>query len=742
MSSASDSQDAEAPSESEQDSPRPPTRPSSRRHSRPPHSPRKRRRLGSVGPSQLRRYSLEGKSKDAYRLLYNEDVHHAAARFAANSHWQHYTTQIGASTWSPEEQARFFTALERLGRDNIPGIAEAIGTKSLPETQELLLLLQDAAAKQGDAKVTLRDIPAAVEIGAECNEQLDLAGEALAWFQEIFEASQEQDRFGDYWLITPAVASDIDHAVAGRFPLVVSAPASEQEGPPRASTVNAGSCVSCKQLKQKCDRGSPCGNCLRRKITACVYKQKPDKSGAHKNANSPILSDHDTEQFKILDSIPEAVLLDAGTMLTLSKTLFMNRSPTIPSPWPHWSEYTSGFADEPSLYRSAFNDLHALVISVTRRLVQTVIMQATSRLRSQRRRARKGILPLIKRRDVLAAITTVGLKWNGRERWRGVARRCSVRVFEGRQDYHQIGKHRREIPWDQVEQLLACSEPSYEFVTTEAETSENGGEAFTARAARSGTPLPIDHLALSDSDEEFDNLEVDSVELLVDETRPFRTPPVSQFLGRYTSVPLVTAPVEHDVPLSTIEQFDQEASRQEEQVLWGLLGSEAYVKDGGAKSSKEMAEGDMECGENVITNDDSWRRWTDYRAEWDEFQTRVPAARFLASQKPRGPTSVTHASHSGINASDFDDDTDISATEYSRRIEGKASEIIELRARSTRAYAALQEKAFMPDEQDQVQGRYSSEGDDADADVPTRSIDGNGQMLDSTVSEGEMSWEA
>ena len=211
MSSTSDFNDAES---SDNSSSSPPTRPVSRRQSQTPLTPRKRRRLESIDPSRARKYHLEGKYSDAYRVLFNEDVNRAAARFEKDtrSH-QYYTRQIGASLWSANEQAIFFAALERLGRDDVAGIAGAIGTKSIPETQELMLLLHDAAVKQGDAKLTLRDVPAAVEVRSECNEQLDLAGEALAWYQEMYEASQERDKFGDYWLITPAVADKIESAI-------------------------------------------------------------------------------------------------------------------------------------------------------------------------------------------------------------------------------------------------------------------------------------------------------------------------------------------------------------------------------------------------------------------------------------------------------------------------------------------------------------------------------------------------
>jgi RNA polymerase I-specific transcription initiation factor RRN5 len=151
-------------------------------------------------------------------------VTQAASRFHVGASVQHYSKQVGSVRWSATEQAVFFAALERLGRDDIAGIAKAIGTKTTAETRDFLVLLHDAAAAQGDAKLTLRDIPAAVDIGRACGEQLDRAGDALAWYQERLEASQEQERYGDYWLITPPIAEDIEAAING---MSRSRPASE-----------------------------------------------------------------------------------------------------------------------------------------------------------------------------------------------------------------------------------------------------------------------------------------------------------------------------------------------------------------------------------------------------------------------------------------------------------------------------------------------------------------------------------
>jgi RNA polymerase I-specific transcription initiation factor RRN5 len=189
-------------------------------------SPRKRRRLGSLNHTHahaegrrrqhvLRRRQVEAKYNDGYRTLFNDHVTWVTSHLDDSESAQHYSTQIGSTLWSSTEQARFFGALARLGKDDLPGIAKAIQTKTAIETRDLLVLLQDAAAKQGDAKLTLRDIPAATDVGHECGQQLDDAADALAWYQETLEASQEQERYGEHWLITPSIADDIERAMNG-----------------------------------------------------------------------------------------------------------------------------------------------------------------------------------------------------------------------------------------------------------------------------------------------------------------------------------------------------------------------------------------------------------------------------------------------------------------------------------------------------------------------------------------------
>src|SRR5690242_9839455 len=223
--SSRDESSPELPSGSET---RRPSRPWSRPLSHTPGTPHKRRRIESVEPSRTRKYYLEGRYNDAYRSLFNDDVRRAAARFEPPA-GRRYTTQYGASSWSGDEQALLFAALARLGRDDVAGIAQAVGTKTAAETHDLLLLLHDAAAARGDTGLTLRHVPAAVEVGQECSEELDVMAEALAWYQEQWDVAEEQQRYGDHWLVTPLLAAQLEAAINGPSRAVSSRPITPAE---------------------------------------------------------------------------------------------------------------------------------------------------------------------------------------------------------------------------------------------------------------------------------------------------------------------------------------------------------------------------------------------------------------------------------------------------------------------------------------------------------------------------------
>lgn len=415
-------------------------------------------------------------------------------------------------------------------------------------------------------------------------------------------------------------------------------------------------------------------------------------------------------QPQLLESIPEATLLNAKTMLTLSRDLFMNRSPDFPSPWPHWSEYTSELASDPSIYRTAFNDFHALAVSVAKRLVHTTIMQTESRLRSRRPRARHDVLPYIKRRDVLAAVDVLGLKRDGNDRWKGVARRCGLQVLTSTSTSR--GKRKRVVSWDEVERIMSADVSRDSRPATDFESSTQP-EDFAGRAARSGTPLPMHNLTLSDS---YDHSGLDSVMGDHDDNDDEELAERQQ--GRFTSVP---HDIEMDGPhqqLRTLEDFDREASRQEEHALWDMLGLEPRSDIGFTIPDEETH--DLES-EKLTSRDRDWQHTTLYRAYWEDNKA-PPASKFLFNPKSVSPMPATRDSSRSTSGS-MSDDSSTSGIQRPRR---KAPKEVELRARGATAYAALQGEDLGDSNREESSSSEDDEDDDEDVmeqDIPTQSIE-------------------
>lgn len=166
----------------------------------------------------------------AYLDLLNVDIEHAVAQYIPigreikDERISLPSSQIGTVSWTSVEKEHFFEALGRLGRDDSPGIARRIRTKSDMEVRQYMRLLQDGLdqrRRQNELDpLELADFPAAVEISHECCEALDEAADSLALRQENLEQTNEQHKHGEEWLITQEKCKDAIQEEAMDGPLV------------------------------------------------------------------------------------------------------------------------------------------------------------------------------------------------------------------------------------------------------------------------------------------------------------------------------------------------------------------------------------------------------------------------------------------------------------------------------------------------------------------------------------------
>ncbi|KAJ4354208.1 uncharacterized protein N0V89_005942 [Didymosphaeria variabile] len=646
----------------------------------PPVSPRKRRRSSSADSGRRRkRTASTAPYNDAYRLLYNDFVQAITGSQDVSRTPNFRASQLGVTVWTPSEKEAFFSALERLGQDDLPGIASAVGSKSILETRQFLLLLDDAKLdRAGKRDISLQDIPAASEIGVVCERQLDAAGDTLAFMQERFEATQEQKRYGEHWLLTPELADEIEVAA----------------------------------------------KCLR----ASVPVESGDDEDRLDAASDPPL----------LQEIPEAKLIVPKSLLELSRNLFMNPSPDTAYPWPNWQDLASDIAVEPCMYRTAFRDFHTLVLSLTKRIMQIALIQATSRVRAQGWRVKKGVKLFVRSRDVYTAVDLLGVKGSRRQFFRDVPRRCRLRVTDGR--YRKT----RSLRWDEVEHILDAAEnkstPADSDTDAESRDAEAEQTKFKFRAARSGTPMPP---ARQSSPEDSLDLDADAnSESLVEDTDSDGYQPLDD------SLETSDAPVERDEgsnydstedELEGTEEFDQEMSRLEERRLWSILGDVSPGdQDSKPESPSERPIRRIPRRRNMADSD-NWRIWTQYQPVREQTRTRIPVASFLANRKSPSPSRDWNPATD--YGTDYGTETGVSSggDRKSRKRPSKRT-VQELPLRDARSYAALRSRQSRSAERETELDITENE-----AEIPTQSIeDVNGGAFATSLveedAENAMQW--
>lgn len=315
---------------------------------------------------------------DRYLGLYNETVKDTLDPTTADDgHDFSLSSQHGVVTWSAQEKNTFFSALSRRGKDAVPQIAALVGTKSEMEVQDYLRLLHRSfehheTTGRNLKPVRLLNIPAALEIGHDCNEFLDKVAYASSLRDEQADNVAGRRQHKDMWLID-------------------------------------------------------------REVAAYVEEQLEPEEHDYTKTNNDIFA--------------TARLLNIPKWVELSENVFMN--PGKRRPDDNWTDLC--FADEtPALTCDAFSDFYTLIVSLTRRLVQSSIFFAASRIRALKPGGwdTKG---LVHPSDVNTALSVLNMKANDFEFWRTAPRRCALDIRSRKNRYVGL------ISYDEVEERLSRS---------------------------------------------------------------------------------------------------------------------------------------------------------------------------------------------------------------------------------------------------------------------------------------------
>jgi RNA polymerase I-specific transcription initiation factor RRN5 len=141
------------------------------------------------------------------------DLFHEAAQTDHSNDVNFDTSTIGTVTWTPTEKTRFFQALDRHGRHDLPALARAVESKSEVEVKAYLDVLRQTEADRQlyyrqTRNISHAELPAAIAIGGKLEDVLNRAAVALAAHEERYDYAS-RGNYPDY-IVNKNVAKKID----------------------------------------------------------------------------------------------------------------------------------------------------------------------------------------------------------------------------------------------------------------------------------------------------------------------------------------------------------------------------------------------------------------------------------------------------------------------------------------------------------------------------------------------------
>ncbi|KAF8544906.1 hypothetical protein BDD12DRAFT_813892 [Trichophaea hybrida] len=310
----------------------------------------------------------------------------------------------------------------------------------------------------------------------------------------------------------------------------------------------------------------------------------------------------------ILDIAPEAELLNVAKILELSERIFMNSSGKR-----NYRRITES-DEKPSVWYTAFLDLHSLVLEFTRRLVQTTIWVAESRQRvlehpifSQKR--------IVRLDDVQAALDTLNVPANSFDFWIKVPRRAGINV---QLDHKMISPDEveKKLSYVSVKAMRRTQRDRSRFsgICTERNKAEETGDEEEEEEQREMEGEETDEDVQEESGTELSLINDDFEDQLSDQGSS-----ISIAQPRHDE----RQQMMEDEENKYLEHIDRKQAIKVEKELWRIMGF-------GGKDESEQAEG----GDDVLSEDSDypkaprrearredrirdWRAKVKYRAPWE-----------------------------------------------------------------------------------------------------------------------------
>ena len=152
---------------------------------------------------------------------------------------------------------------------------------------------------------------------------------------------------------------------------------------------------------------------------------------------------------QVTETVPSAVVLNLSAFLRLSSRLFMNSADQECN----WRSLVES-RERPSIFYSAFSDLSNLLLTVTKRLVQSTLYFAMSRIRAMDASTYQASRAVTSQ-DVRAALEVLSMKATAHEYWVYVARRCRLDVVDRRGRLRKRKVSGRGMDYDEIEAILS-----------------------------------------------------------------------------------------------------------------------------------------------------------------------------------------------------------------------------------------------------------------------------------------------
>ncbi|KAF1992289.1 hypothetical protein K402DRAFT_3101 [Aulographum hederae CBS 113979] len=483
-------------------------------------------------------------------------------------------SQVGYTDWTGTEKNIFFTALGKLGKHDLPGLASAVRTKGVLEVQEYLLLLKEANFQNHVEKSHpdlwgLWHFPAATEVGKEVTEKLSSAGLDLARLQESSERKDEMKKFdADTAVLDSETAWRM--ALAGKYEksfrysqwddLDKAHDNSQADAEPGAADSESSS------SPQSGDEGAhgPFRPSMEKRLEQVNLSRSSCESGETEKEEDARM----TQGLDKLPPIPAAYLLKLETFIKLSTTVFMNagtpgnfRDRTMATA-DNWTNVRTLDEGSPAITRTAFEDFHHLAVIFTRKLVSATLFQAMSRIRATAVVGREREL-LVHPEDVRAAVDVLGIKRDRKELLALTARKCGVAVWDwvlkshsGRDFAQRKGDSRGR--WRRYKKFLSHDEVEDRLLPKESRYRSQEPRAWVRQQKARSPVAGNGHDGVVDGKEREDTDDEEALEGMAEDDANSETSNEVNHL-------------EHEIDAFT-NRIDRNARRREERKLMKMLG--------------------------------------------------------------------------------------------------------------------------------------------------------------------------